>query len=97
MVGRSIFLLDVLRNQRYDMAGIGKDIEDGYSNTDESPEAILQRIETIMRELAELRQMVLHIQSEPAAGDLAQQLYGVLGHGSWEEYDVQLDWQRFGA
>ena len=97
MVGRSIFLLDVLRNQRYDMAGIGKDIEDGYSNTDESPEAILQRIETIMRELAELRQMVLHIQSETVAGDLAQQLYGVLGHGSWEEYDVQLDWQRFGA
>ncbi len=64
---------------------------------DQSPEAILQRIETIMRELAELRQMVLLIQSEPAAGNLAQQLYGALGHGSWEEYDAQLDWQRFGA
>jgi hypothetical protein len=37
VVGRSIFLLDVLRNQRYDMAGIGKDIEDGYSNTRRIP------------------------------------------------------------
>ncbi len=64
---------------------------------DQSPEAILQRIETIMQELAELRQMVLLTQSEPAAGGLAQQLYGALGHGSWEEYDPQLDWQRFGA
>ncbi len=65
---------------------------------DQSPEAILQRIETIMQELAELRQMVLLAQSEaPAAGGLAQQLYGALGHGSWEEYDLQLDWQRFGA
>jgi hypothetical protein len=64
---------------------------------DQSPEAILQRIETIMRELAELRQMVLRTQSEPAAGGLAQQLYGALGHGSWEEYDAQLDWQRFSA
>jgi hypothetical protein len=64
---------------------------------DQSPEAILQRIDAIMRELGELRQMVLHIQSQPTTGDLAQQLYGVLGHGSWEEYDMQLDWQRFGA
>jgi predicted transcriptional regulator len=59
---------------------------------DQSPEAILQRIDTIMRELGELRQMVLRIQSEPAAGNLAQQLYGVLGQGTWEEYDMQLDW-----
>jgi hypothetical protein len=64
---------------------------------DQSPEVILQRIDAIMRELGELRQMVLRIQSEPTAGNLAQQLYGALGHGSWEEYDMQLDWQRFGA
>ncbi len=64
---------------------------------DQSPEAILRRIETIMQELAELRQMVLLTQSEPATRGLAQQLYGALGHGSWEEYDPQLDWQRFGA
>jgi hypothetical protein len=61
---------------------------------DQSPEAILQRIDTIMRELGELRQMVLRIQSEPAAGNLAQQLYGVLGQGTWEEYDMRLDWQQ---
>lgn len=64
---------------------------------DQSLEAILQQIDTIMRELGELRQMVLRIQSKPTTGDLAQQLYGVLGHGSWEEYDMRLDWQRFGA
>jgi hypothetical protein len=61
---------------------------------DQSPEAILQRIDAIMRELGELRQMALRIQSQPTTGDLAQQLYGVLGHGSWEEYDMQLDCQQ---
>jgi hypothetical protein len=91
------FPLDVLRNQRYDMINTQKDVKMAVQTRDQSPEAILERIETMMRELAELRQMVLRTQSEPVAGDLAQQLYGALGHGSWEEYDLQLDWKRFSA
>jgi len=63
---------------------------------DQSPGTILQRIDVIMRELQELRKLVLRTQIEPSpANDLAQQLYGALGHGDWDEYDLDLDWQRF--
>jgi hypothetical protein len=65
---------------------------------DQSTEAVLQRIDAIMRELVELREVVLRKQTEqPPADNLAQQLYGVLGHGNWNEYDFDLDWQRFNA
>lgn len=64
---------------------------------DLSPETILQRIDTILRELEALRKMVAHTCVEPATDNQAQQLYGVLGRGTWDEYDRDLDWQRFSA
>lgn len=27
--------------------------------------------------------------------NLTSQLFGALGHGAWDEYDLQLDWVRF--
>ena len=27
--------------------------------------------------------------------NLVDQLFGALGHGTWEEYDLDLDWKRF--
>ena len=63
----------------------------------QSPEAILQRIDAIIHELAELRKQVAQSQVGLASDDLAQQLYGVLGQGSWSEYDPDLNWQRFSA
>ena len=63
---------------------------------DRPPETILQRIDTIIRELEALRKMVVHTRIEPLTGNLTQQLYGVLGRGTWDEYDLELDWQRFG-
>ncbi|MCZ7570747.1 MAG: hypothetical protein M5U01_19480 [Ardenticatenaceae bacterium] len=62
---------------------------------DQSTEAILQRIDTIIQELGELRRLVTQRQAEPAAEDLVEELYGALGQGTWDEYDVTLDWQRF--
>lgn len=59
-----------------------------------STEAILRRIETIMRELETLRQTVL-AGAAPRGNKPAQQLFGALGTGSWSEYDVNLDWQQF--
>jgi hypothetical protein len=64
---------------------------------DQSAEMVLERIDAIMHELGELRRMILRVQIKPAPENLAQQLYGALGQGSWEEYDQHLDWQRFGA
>jgi hypothetical protein len=62
-----------------------------------SPKTILQRIDAIIQELEELREMVLRTPTEPPNDNLAQQLYGALGQGNWNEYDPDLDWQRFAA
>jgi hypothetical protein len=66
-----------------------------FQVSNQSPKAILQRIDTIIRELEELRKMIVPLQAELPADNLAQQLYGVLGQGTWDEYDLDLDWQRF--
>ncbi len=31
----------------------------------------------------------------PSAPNLVDQLFGALGHGTWDEYDMDLDWKRF--
>jgi hypothetical protein len=62
--------------------------------TPESPDLILERIDAIIRELQELRHAVL-VQERSSEGNLAEQLYGALGQGTWDEYDPDLDWQRF--
>jgi hypothetical protein len=62
-----------------------------------SPQTIVQRIDTIMRELGELRKMVIHSQTKLPKDNLTAHLYGVLGQGTWEEYDSDLEWQRFGG
>lgn len=59
-----------------------------------SPELVLERLDTIIRELQELRQVVL-IRNRPAEENVTAQLYGALGQGTWDEYDLHLDWQRF--
>jgi hypothetical protein len=59
-----------------------------------TPEMLLERIDLIAHELEELRQAVL-AQVRPPDGNLAERLYGALGQGSWDEYDPDLDWQRF--
>ena len=59
-------------------------------------ETLLERIDAIAHELEELRQAVL-VQVRPPDQNLANQLYGALGQGSWEEYDPQLDWHRFSS
>jgi len=67
----------------------------GIQTRDQSAEAILRRIDAIVRELGELCEMGVDVQPEPPTENLAQQLYGAVGHGTWEEYDLELDWRRF--
>jgi uncharacterized membrane protein len=63
--------------------------------TNQSPHALLKRIDAIMRELQALRQSVQEMQTEAPETNLTQQLYGALGQGDWNEYDLDLEWQRF--
>ena len=57
---------------------------------------LLERIDVIAHELEELRQAVW-VQVQAPDRNLAQRLYGALGQGSWDEYDPNLDWQRFSS
>ena len=68
--------------------------EETVKQAEAPAEVLLERIEVLAQELAELRQTVL-MQTRPADRNLAAQLYGALGQGSWDEYDLDLDWQRF--
>jgi len=58
------------------------------------PETIIRQIDTIIRQLQELQQL-LSAQARPANGNLTDQLYGALGQGPWKEYDLHLDRQHF--
>jgi hypothetical protein len=65
-----------------------------------SPEALLQRIDAIMRELQELRRLVVAEsppQAEPHGPGLVAQLAGCLGQGSWDEYEDDIEWERFAS
>ncbi len=59
-------------------------------------EALLARLDTIMREVAAIRQALLAM-TEPAIqpGNLTEQLLGCLGSEPIATYDFSLDWQRF--
>ena len=67
---------------------------DTVQDTRVPSEAVLERIDAILRELLELRQTVA-AQGRVTRGNLAKELFGALGRGKWEEYDPGLDWQRF--
>jgi hypothetical protein len=60
---------------------------------------IVKQIDTIIPELLALRRrLAITTTMLPAeSGGLTAALYGVLGHGTWDEYAPDLDWARFGA
>ena len=61
---------------------------------EDSTKDLVERIDGIIQALQELRRVVL-AQNQSPKRDLASQLYGVLGRGTWDEYDPDLDWRRF--
>jgi hypothetical protein len=70
-----------------------------YPDARVASQLILQRLDMIAAELYSLRQAVIGIQARSPESDqenIVMQLYGALGHGSTGEYDVMLDWERFG-
>lgn len=58
-------------------------------------EAIIARLEEIRQELVAIRRMLEEPQPQPAMRNNSERLFGSLGHGSWDEYDSDLDWARF--
>lgn len=59
--------------------------------------AIVERIDMMARELAELRQMVENVFRLQETSALTSELLGCLGSEPLDDYDYSLDWGRFGA
>lgn len=57
---------------------------------------LLRRVDAMMMELAALRDELRAIAPrESADGLMVDSLYGSLGRGTLEEYDLVADWERF--
>jgi len=77
-----------------------KGVKVAMSAETQSPEVILSRIDALIHELQELRRtLAIQLEVAPPAGNLAQKLFGVLAPpgGRDDEYDQQLDWERFNS
>lgn len=56
---------------------------------------ILGRIDAMIRELEMMRRQVAIWPKAEYSSGLTDKLFGALGHGTWAEYDLNLDWARF--
>lgn len=57
---------------------------------------IVARIDAIIRELEVMRRELTKSAMIPSL-NLTERLFGALGHGTWEEYELHLDWLRFSS
>jgi hypothetical protein len=65
---------------------------------EQSSTIMLQRIDAIIAELQLLRRQLNAERAAPAQKvDLVEKLAGSLGQGTWDEYDLLLDWEQFDA
>ncbi len=60
------------------------------------PAQLLRRIDLLIRELEQVRQQLAIVAMPTTHLGLTQSLYGAAGRGARAEYDLELDWQRFG-
>ena len=56
---------------------------------------VVERIDAMVRELEEMRRVLTAMPKRETPAGLTEELFGALGRGTWEEYDVNLDWARF--
>lgn len=75
--------------------GNSNDVE-ATASRQPSQDEILDRIDAIIHELESLRKIVETKRVETSRTDLADQLFGSLGKGEWAEYNLDLDWEKFG-
>lgn len=57
---------------------------------------VVERIDAMIRELEIMRRQLTDLPKAETSSGLTDELFGALGHGTWAEYDLNLDWARFG-
>ncbi len=59
---------------------------------------MIARLDAMIRDLQAMRQELADLPpAEPRPKpNLVEELFGALGRGTWDEYDLNLDWVRFG-
>ncbi len=56
---------------------------------------MIKRIDAMIRELETMRKQLNEVPSPASEPGLTERLFGAAGHGTWDEYDLDLDWKRF--
>lgn len=56
---------------------------------------VVGRIDAMMRELEAMRRQLTTLPKATVVSGLTRELFGAAGKGSRDEYDLNLDWQRF--
>ena len=56
---------------------------------------VIARIDAMIRELQAMRRELATVPQAESKPNLVEDLFGALGHGTWDEYDLNLDWARF--
>ncbi len=57
---------------------------------------MLKQIDTMIHELQLMRRQLTQAVPPASEAGLTERLFGAAGHGTWDEYALNLDWQRFG-
>lgn len=58
---------------------------------------IIARLDEVMQELVAIRRLIEQAEQPVVMQQVTEHLFGSLGHGTWEEYDLSIDWTRFGT
>ncbi len=56
---------------------------------------MLKQIDRMIHELQIMRTQLTQVLPLASEAGLTDRLFGAAGHGTYDEYDLNLDWQRF--
>ncbi len=56
---------------------------------------VIERIDAMIRELQAMRRELATSPKTEPESNIVGELFGAAGKGTWDEYDMNLDWMRF--
>ncbi len=59
------------------------------------PAELIVRLDSLIQEMQDLRRQISFLATVKSESNFVQRLYGAMGQGTREEYDVFADYERF--